>query len=94
MEYTKGEWTVIQDEASALTIISGTKYVAKTSKAISRQDHLEVQDNARLIAAAPQMYEALKALVPIIESFTPYQRKRPEVLRAIEALAKAEGKQG
>jgi hypothetical protein len=44
------------------------------------------------VLASQDMHEALTGIIPLIKSFTPFQSQRPEVTKAITAIAKAEGK--
>jgi len=69
MEYTKGEWE--NEEDGVITATDG-----KQIASVFPRDRLA---NAHLIAAAPDMYEALRALAVFLDS-------------AFKALAKAEGK--
>ncbi len=90
MNFTKGEWKVTNkneggfdgvfvsdNTGNILATISGTPFCTKEYKA-----------NAHLIAAAPDMYQALKLCLDVLLQFN-----IPEVLDPVEqALAKAKGK--
>ncbi len=59
MKYTQGPWRVECDHLYGFSICMGGPYPRVSGK-ISRED-------ANLIVAAPQMYEALKLALPILE---------------------------
>ena len=91
MKYSKGDWKVIKDDFRRIYIDTPTRSVAS----IQRQS-TEDEANARLIAAAPDMYEALKELIdhmtlPQNDIHRPYLADVKRL--AIKALAKAEGKE-
>ncbi len=89
MEHTKGEWKArslfdrwhveYDDFATICDIWAGGE---------------EAKANAQLIAAAPNMYEALKELEYCIMNINSIEgaRHRASVINANKALAKAEGK--
>ncbi len=77
MNYTKGEWKVTK----GFKVVAGIKS-AQAVADVFGETAKEVEANAHLIAAAPDMYEALKALPEQVKWI-------PEVAKA---LAKAEGK--
>ncbi len=93
MEYTKGEWGVhtINDVAicnspTAIFIDSPTFTLAEIKIKSSLREHQEeALANAHLIAAAPEMYEALKRILDDRNSALAREAGR-------KALAKAEGK--
>lgn len=66
MSYTKGEWTASKTYDFDGTLVSyiecGKKCVARTCLLDIEASEDENQANAQLIAAAPEMYEALKKL--------------------------------
>ena len=97
--YTEGEWKVNRDNRfRILSIVAG-------KMSITRQIgphigdyglHSENIANANLIAAAPDMYEALKKLEPTITSIRDAEIVHPTMkaitVEALKALSKAEGK--
>lgn len=94
MEHTKGEWIVIANLDGDKTIIrTGSGFVAVTKVA---RDVEECEANAQLIAAAPDMYEALKKAMLYLDWATTanFQRGGDNPVRAKirKALAKAEVK--
>ena len=118
MNYTKGEWKVAVNTSSNTKVTArredirpdlaamcpGTKDVLETL-AICYGDSDQRKANARLIAAAPEMYEALKKVMPYVkveqeaehltDGFGPKSNQPSDsILKQVEeALAKAEGKQ-
>ena len=56
LNYTKGEWEVMYDSVHGYSIGNGEVTLATLTTL------LEEQANARLIAAAPELYEALKQI--------------------------------
>ena len=90
MDYTKGPWTW-DDEESA--IVSGTPEKGKAICYLEKYSKKEFEGNKNLIQAAPDMHEALKAIVNWYEvkgemlctNDQPY-----ELLK--QALKKAEGR--
>ncbi len=95
MEYTKGEWTVgkgwtFWDTRDLLFVNPNSKIPTPSKVAYVTPDLVEFQTNAHLIAAAPDMYEALKKAV---DDFAVWDRMIPELQELVmKALAKAEGK--
>lgn len=91
--YTKGKWKVYEDHMTARTDVvseDGIGFFQKIIANIKTCDTMDETDaNARLIASAPDMYEALRALVEWAKYFAP----NDTATRAgIEAIRKAEGK--
>jgi len=91
MEYTKGEWGMYQHETELGTevkiySVDNSEDIAYVGRVGFRQ--AEIQANANLIVAAPDMYEALKAMADIHSPYSP----RVAHDMADKALAKAEGK--
>lgn len=90
--YTKGNWKVAH-----WTVIEPTGYEVwdNTLHLIARVNKCdEDKDNANLIAASPDMYQALKELIENIES-SEYKETADIrfVKQAKQALLKAEGKE-
>ncbi|KKM06730.1 hypothetical protein LCGC14_1741030 [marine sediment metagenome] len=97
MEYTKGEWEVKQ---SGTAIMANGKRIATIRENIERTER---EANARLIAAAPLLYDALRRLLEDseIDTTTPdvpartLVRATPSeeaILQGFFVLAEAEGK--
>jgi len=86
MNYTKGEWTArkVPRDSNKLNIMCNETFIATPYIAYG-----QMEANAHLIAAAPEMYEALKA----VTNTGAWQRMPEYVIKDIvKALAKAEGK--
>lgn len=97
MNYTKGEWTV-QDGDFGPQIVcddqdDNTVLIAEVNP--YHEDDKTIQANARLIVAAPDMYEALKDIIAEAEkSHLTIGADLDDSIRVFgkQALAKAEGK--
>ena len=87
MEITKGDWKVRENDNGLLSIPIEDGLVISAT----RPEHQVglTPEQARLIASAPDSHEALKALQLVCRdvSYT-----HSELIKAREALAKAEGK--
>jgi len=108
MNYTKGEWKVaiakykgkwsqihIYREECQEPIIgmgSGTVICTMTNCDVLGDD-TESLANANLIAASPDMYEALKRLLKKMPDCGGCIKTEATILEAQDALAKAEGKE-
>jgi hypothetical protein len=80
-KHTPGPWSVQYNDGMSADIVGAHERVAITY-ATENQSH-----NARLIAAAPEMYEALQAIIAAKEEGF------PEALQmGRTAIAKAEGR--
>lgn len=91
MNYTKREWKVITYGESTLRL-TGKYYIGTKDYVLAEVDS---EANAHLIAASPDMYEALKALQEHMtmgksELGRPYLADVGRMAR--KALARAEGK--
>jgi alpha-N-acetylglucosamine transferase len=89
MNYTKGEWkkVIVGERAETLFIKTLDEIICEVFPIPN-----EGLANAHLIAAAPDMYEALRELYRILEEDEDYKRYNPKMKQAEQALAKAEGK--
>jgi hypothetical protein len=91
MRYTKGEWEVMGVSIVTSVRTANSRYLAPVAK-IEALSQVEREANARLIAAAPDMYEALKELRDSIkEEFGLATAQLDGYIKANKALAKAEG---
>ena len=90
MNFTPGEWKLTQSESGSLVIESGLRIIGQTSRASTPEEAQEIQANAQLISAAPDMYKALEDALDDIISEYPEDWASIKTIRA--ALAKAEGK--
>jgi hypothetical protein len=91
--FTKGPWRVYPPNSKRITSIlaEGRNIVV----AMAQPAHPETEHNARLIAAAPEMYGVLEMLRKAITADGFWMEPSgQEICRALHtALAKAEGKQ-
>lgn len=100
-EYTPGPWQVVGERPYVPHVTAGGKYLAGDIRAPWGGDYDGYYDeayaNARLIAAAPEMYEALKDALYLLDkaSFSEGVGFSAVVLdvkaRSRAAIAKAEG---
>ncbi len=93
-KFTPGPWRYYPQDSFS----NGIKFEVGTNK--GRDGGPEAmalcydETNARLIAAAPELYEALKKLVPITWNDGPLVKAYEDIgKQAEQALAKAEGKE-
>ena len=94
-EYTKGEWELEQHGDNAMLVVCGDKTIARTSNGSTIDDLVEIIANANLIAAAPDLYEALKELNKLQKQGNIKIHGNSKVRDVIrQALSKAEGKDG
>ena len=95
-KYTKGPWRVVnyQDKNDVPRVVSDkggiavlciNRYLGETGP--SKQE----QTNAALIASAPDLLEALKALVADLKPYMGQGRMDDKIRNAIAAIAKATG---
>jgi hypothetical protein len=72
MKHTPGPWEIRTDN-DGTHIVGGDRFYDIAKVVIESTDtaaHYETQANARLIAAAPEMYEALKAIASFRRNMT------------------------
>ncbi|MCG3176936.1 MAG: hypothetical protein MOGMAGMI_01900 [Candidatus Omnitrophica bacterium] len=95
-KYTQGPWRVVnyQDKNDVPRVVSDkggiavlciNRYLGETGP--SKQE----QTNAALIASAPDLLEALKALVADLKPYMGQGRMDDKIRNAIAAIAKATG---
>lgn len=96
--FTKGPWHVGRggiQHANRVWTTDMRPVVNLCSMGISPADiDAEAQANAHLIAAAPELYEALKELLGSLYIPFPESETRPTVLKARSALLKAKATGG
>jgi len=90
MEYTKGEWKVNKFPDTRILIVAPP---AEICTMIYEKLVSEAEANAHLIAAAPDMYEALKAVMKEEIFWEDVKLTTATVQSVSKALAKAEMKQ-
>ncbi len=102
-KHTPGPWRVISGTLGAVEAANGVQVAnaEQTRPVRCAADHDERKANARLIAAAPELLEALKGALEALE-FAAGSHEGPiteqertdsaNLYRAHEAIAKAEGK--
>lgn len=92
-DFTPGPWKAVYDAGAYVVFKEGSG----DGVAIMYGDYSEREGNAYLVAAAPEMYEALcevKDILKLFRGIFPQESKIGETLRKVEAtLVKAEGKQ-
>ena len=100
-KHTPGLWTDDQKTGRDPRIIGALRLIKSDGFVIAfvpmwlDDEHVEARANARLIAAAPELLEALKAMLSHTAELDPMQGYRPEedssaVKQARAAIAKAE----
>lgn len=88
-DFTKGEWNIYPTNHTGVDLKIAI-HILDQGIAYLSKDLVNYLANAHLIAAAPDMYEALKALV---EYHQKYGGVVPNLTNANRALAKAEGRE-
>lgn len=98
LEITPGDWTPgiakIAGRDCFVVGLLGTKTIVAYAGNVGAPDENESKDNARLISAAPKLFEALKLYMnmPEFDGTQATSRLRCEARRiAEEAMAKAQG---
>ncbi len=91
-KFTKGPWKITESKLQNKIIIEGDNYVISDVNDPTMNEDIA---NAHLIAAAPEMYEALLYLIPLIKelhNITDHKLKLDNVAYEINLLlAKARG---
>ncbi len=97
MNHTKGKWeAVISHKKDDYIIWAGDEgvFIATTQSVPPAAHETGIygkQANANLIAAAPELFKALKAMTKLFEERIPYPNNTQRYKQAIKAIAKAEG---
>ena len=92
-DYTKGGWHYNKALGRIFARIAGptdSEFLAEVA-IISNDNTPEAEANAHLIAAAPDVYEALKE-ARITLALEGYEESYPAIVNADKALAKADSK--
>ena len=93
-QYTPGPWKV---KAGSNAVLAGRKQICSHVNAASVlpvnivEDHKIAEANAHLIAAAPEILEALKDIVEFWDSIVPTDAVNQMHINARAAIAKATG---
>lgn len=90
LKATPGPWFVEDFDVHAL-VDGRSRLVAEVSAPGKATTPHTLPANARLIAAAPEMYEALRALVGMLSGFPDVGDVPTTIDSALAALAKARG---
>jgi hypothetical protein len=94
MNYTQGNWywNLVNGKHHSLRSKNGNldRHILYISPDFMGNDSLDNKDNAQLISAAPDIYEALKILIAQLDSVGSVALGDFEIAK--KALAKAEGK--
>jgi hypothetical protein len=91
-QHTPGPWKV---KAHSTAVLAGRKQICSNVNAASVlpvnivEDHKIAEANARLIAAAPDLLEALKDIVEFWDSIVPTDAVNQMHINARAAIAKA-----
>ena len=96
MKHTPGKWKVKQWKREKakdgfVTVVADSRGHG-LFQSTEYGESKKVEANANLIAAAPEMLEALKAMTKLFEKRVPYPNNTQRYKQAIKAIAKAEGK--
>ena len=95
MNYSKGKWKVIGSFITAPIKDDESKeeYEIEICKLTQYRDDIENKANANLIAAAPDMYEALKEIKKLCAGAAYKQEVERQIIgKCFLALHKAEGR--
>jgi hypothetical protein len=95
-KHTPGPWNVTEVDSRVIITDNWAKPFGGTIAELPHPDtHSYVMENARLIAAAPELLEACKTALASMQRYGIEQgsREEKEVFIIEQAIAKAEGKQ-
>lgn len=68
MKHTQGEWEVIRTVANNKLAVHSDDEIIDYICCVSEEDGMPSEANARLIAAAPDLLEALKLALPYLQN--------------------------
>ena len=94
MSYTKGPWVALKRGMGDTEIIAKNRRVVCECTFTDALDGSEFQANARLIAAAPDLLEALVILLYHAQETYPHfesERGQRDIESALDAIRKARG---
>lgn len=105
MDYTKGPWTLEKTKHKFIIPEIELEWLRSHSSNEAQDEEIKASEygqkelgNAQLISASPDMYEALKTIIPLLESVIkqsnlPLHGTGAAIINyAKQAIAKAEGK--
>ncbi|WP_309382015.1 hypothetical protein [Cerasicoccus frondis] len=94
IQHTPGPWTTTFGGAKQIAVIhqKGGKYIAKVD-GFPLRNLDEIETNARLIAAAPELLEALESLQDFAAMRVAGEMNNPIWSKVANAIAKAKGQQ-
>lgn len=89
-QFTPGPWTIYESDAHGLCVTQTNLRGPRAIIASIERGQPEAEANAQLIASAPDLYAALKALAPILDNDGPLVAAYSDVEPLVRAaLAKA-----
>ena len=95
MNHTKGKIETFKKTNGSIQIDYNGAYIGSLrpppSSGWFKEDEIDTEKIANLIAAAPELFKALKAMTKLFEERVPYPNNTQRYKQAIKAIAKAEG---
>lgn len=91
-KHTEGEWNVIQPKYQDYLVVKSDYkdlHICEILKGTYTIDKQEAEANAKLIAAAPELLEALKELMDLFYDHEPELYRQRQFNKAIKAINKA-----
>jgi hypothetical protein len=96
-KWTPGPWSIVpagEDEWGEVNVFDRVLVAAHRHVSVEGRTDVEANANARLIAAAPDLYAALEGALVLAEKWADYAEGGPKtraIIRARAALARARG---
>ena len=95
MNHTQGKIETFKKTNGSIQIDYNGAYIGSLrpppSSGWFKEDEIDTEKIANLIASAPEMLKALKAMTKLFEERVPYPNNTQRYKQAIKAIAKAEG---
>lgn len=91
-KHTKGPWEAKRSCSNFIIVGPENEGIGSTGHWLP-DEHKEMKANAHLIAAAPDMYEALKELIEVWEDGGCVDALKDVYFMSVSAKAKAEGRE-